>query len=79
MSAEKVPEFLRTARKLSPRQWDKLIEQAKRMASDKGPQTGEMSCAHRTPNEATRSLSGTLADGPEGVFAAGEMPGKPMV
>jgi hypothetical protein len=31
-TAEKVPEFLRTARNLTPEQWDKLIDQAKRMA-----------------------------------------------
>ena len=36
MTAEKVPEFLRTARKLSSAQWDRLIGQARRMASDKG-------------------------------------------
>ena len=35
MTAEKVPEFLRTARKLSPEQWDSLIGQAKRMAEGK--------------------------------------------
>jgi len=35
-TAEKVPEFLRTARKLSPEQWDRLIGQARRMASGKG-------------------------------------------
>ena len=34
-TAEKVPEFLRTARKLSPEQWDRLINQAKRMAGGK--------------------------------------------
>lgn len=36
VTAEKVPEFLRTARKLSPEQWDRLIGQARRMASGKG-------------------------------------------
>ena len=36
MTAEKVPEFLRTARKLNSEQWDRLIGQARRMASDKG-------------------------------------------
>lgn len=35
VTAEKVPEFLRTARKLSPKQWDELIDQAKRMTSRK--------------------------------------------
>lgn len=34
-TARKVPEFLRTARNLSSEQWDKLIDQAKRMTSDK--------------------------------------------
>ena len=34
-TAEKVPEFLRTARKLSPEQWDELIKQAERMASER--------------------------------------------
>ena len=34
-TAEKVPEFLRTARKLTPEQWDSLIGQAKRMTGDK--------------------------------------------
>ena len=34
-TAEKVPEFLRTARKLTPEQWDRLIGQAKRMTGDK--------------------------------------------
>lgn len=33
VTAEKVPEFLRTARKLTPEQWDRLIAQAQRMAS----------------------------------------------
>ena len=32
-TAVKVPEFLRTARKLSANQWDQLIRQAERMAS----------------------------------------------
>jgi len=32
VTAEKVPEFLRTARKLTPQQWDSLIEQARRMS-----------------------------------------------
>ena len=36
VTAEKVPEFLRTARKLSTEQWDRLIEQTKRMLSRKG-------------------------------------------
>jgi len=36
VTAEKVPAFLRSARKLSPEQWDTLIEQAKRMMSRKG-------------------------------------------
>lgn len=31
-NAEKVPAFLKTAKSLSPDQWDKLIEQAKTMA-----------------------------------------------
>lgn len=35
LTAEKVPEFLRTARKLTPQQWDNLIDQAKRMTSRK--------------------------------------------
>ena len=35
-TAEKVPEFLRTARKLTPEQWDRLIGQAKRMTGGKG-------------------------------------------
>ena len=34
-TAEKVPEFLRTARKLTPEQWDRLIGQARRMTGDK--------------------------------------------
>ena len=34
-TAEKVPEFLRTARRLTPEQWDKLIGQAQRMTSPK--------------------------------------------
>ena len=36
VTAQKVPEFLRTARKLSTEQWDRLIEQTKRMLSRKG-------------------------------------------
>ena len=35
-TAEKVPEFLRSARKLSQDQWDKLIDQARRMTAQKG-------------------------------------------
>jgi transcriptional regulator with XRE-family HTH domain len=34
-TAEKVPEFLRTARKLTSEQWDSLIGQAKRLTGDK--------------------------------------------
>ena len=34
-TATKVPEFLRSARKLTPDQWDRLISQAKRMAGGK--------------------------------------------
>jgi len=36
MTAAKVPEFLRTARKLTPEQWNKLIGQARRMAGEEG-------------------------------------------
>ncbi len=36
LTAEKVPEFLRTARKLSQDQWDKLISEARRMSAKKG-------------------------------------------
>ena len=36
MTAKKVLEFLRTPRKLSSEQWDRLIGQARRMASGKG-------------------------------------------
>ncbi len=36
VTAEKVPEFLRAARKLTTEQWDHLIEQTKRMLSRKG-------------------------------------------
>lgn len=35
VTAEKVPEFLRSARKLSAEQWDAIIEQAQRMSSGK--------------------------------------------
>ena len=35
VTAEKVPEFLRTARKLTPKQWDDLIDRARRMSSRK--------------------------------------------
>lgn len=35
MSAEKVPQFLRTARKLNAEQWDQLIRQAEQMAAGK--------------------------------------------
>ncbi len=34
-TVEKVPEFLRTARDLSPEQWDRLIAQARRMKKTK--------------------------------------------
>ena len=34
-TAEKVPEFLRSARKLTPEQWDRVIGQAKRMTGEK--------------------------------------------
>ncbi len=34
-TARKVPEFLRTARDLSPEQWDKLIKQAEKMGGTK--------------------------------------------
>jgi transcriptional regulator with XRE-family HTH domain len=33
VSAAKVPEFLRTARDLSPKQWDELIRQARKLSS----------------------------------------------
>ncbi|MFT3784741.1 MAG: helix-turn-helix transcriptional regulator [Tepidisphaeraceae bacterium] len=35
-TATKVPEFLRTARNLTPEQWDKMIAQAKKLAGEKG-------------------------------------------
>lgn len=35
VTAEKVPAFLRTARKLTPDQWDRLIEQARKMGGKK--------------------------------------------
>jgi transcriptional regulator with XRE-family HTH domain len=35
VAAEKVPEFLRTARGLNADQWDKLIKQARSIASEK--------------------------------------------
>jgi len=35
LTAEKVPELLRTARRLSSKQWDSLIEQARRMSGRK--------------------------------------------
>lgn len=34
VAAEKVPQFLRTARGLSARQWDSLIDQAKKLTKD---------------------------------------------
>lgn len=34
-TAEKVPEFLRSARELTPEQWDRVIGQAKRMTGEK--------------------------------------------
>ena len=36
VTAAKVPEFLRTARKLTPEQWNQLIRQARRMTGEKG-------------------------------------------
>jgi hypothetical protein len=33
-TAEKVPEFLRTARNLTAEQWDKIIHQASKLASE---------------------------------------------
>lgn len=35
-TAEKVPEFLRQARNLSPKQWDQLIKQAGKMGGKEG-------------------------------------------
>lgn len=35
VTAEKVPELLRSARRLTSDQWDSLIDQAKRMSADK--------------------------------------------
>ncbi len=35
VTAEKVPEFLRTARKLTPEQWDQVIDQVRRMSPGK--------------------------------------------
>jgi transcriptional regulator with XRE-family HTH domain len=40
-TARKVPEFLRTARDLSPEQWDKLIKQAEKMGGDKPKRPGK--------------------------------------
>src|SRR5689334_17125350 len=34
VNAEKVPEFLRTARKLSANQWDRLIREARRLSEE---------------------------------------------
>ena len=39
VTAEKVPEFLRTARSLSSEQWDQLIRQAKKMTKE--PEAGQ--------------------------------------
>lgn len=38
-TAAKVPELLRTARRLSPSQWDTLIDQARRMTNRKDSRT----------------------------------------
>lgn len=38
-AAAKVPEFLRTARDLSPEEWDKIIKQAKRMTDKREGQS----------------------------------------
>ncbi len=35
VTAEKVPEFLRSARKLSPGQWDRMIREARRLSEQK--------------------------------------------
>jgi len=35
VAVEKVPQFLRSAKELSGEQWDRLIHQAKKMASEK--------------------------------------------
>lgn len=35
VTAQKVPEFLRTARKLTSKQWDEVIDQVRRMAPGK--------------------------------------------
>ena len=40
-TAAKVPQFLRTARNLTPQQWDKLIRQAQRMDQGKHEKGGE--------------------------------------
>lgn len=37
-TAEKVPEFLRTARNLKPEQWDRLIKQAKKLSAEEDKQ-----------------------------------------
>jgi transcriptional regulator with XRE-family HTH domain len=34
VTANKVPEFLRTARHLTPEQWDRMIEQARKLSSE---------------------------------------------
>ncbi|NOT01195.1 MAG: helix-turn-helix transcriptional regulator [Phycisphaerales bacterium] len=36
MTAAKLPEFLRTARNLTPDQWNKIIKQARRMTGQEG-------------------------------------------
>lgn len=40
MTAAKVPEFLRTARNLTEKQWDDLIGQAKRLSGKRPPPRG---------------------------------------
>lgn len=41
VTAAKVPEFLRTARRLSPSQWDQLIQQARQMTPNRDRKPGK--------------------------------------
>lgn len=41
LTAEKVPEFLRNARRLSGDQWDTLIDEARKMSSTRGSSKGK--------------------------------------
>jgi transcriptional regulator with XRE-family HTH domain len=67
VTAAKVPEFLRTARTLSPEQWDQLIAQAKTLTGDSAKGGASRTAANKVdasqPSKPTNPRGGAKGGG----------------